>query len=146
MILMTQLSSHSEASGNLASSWARINSRMRDTTVPQRHAIHGIYNSIEKSMAAPKPNWASIERAIREFPGATPAQKRLIATLRNALTRAKASKKPRKVLDEILPVIGSWGDTLSQERVHEYLRSIAACGSIIAEKFASNRPQPLAFG
>jgi hypothetical protein len=119
---------------------------MEDTTAEQRHAIRGIYDSIEQSMARGKPNWASIETAIKAFPGAIPTQKRLITTLRNALERAKASKNPLKVLDEVLPVIGSWGDTLSQKVVHEYLRSIAACGSIVVERFASNRPQPLAFG
>jgi hypothetical protein len=48
------------------------------------------------------------------------------------------SKAPEPILNDILAVVGSWGDTIKEEEVLAYLRAIAISGSLMVEIFASN--------
>src|SRR6266576_1653132 len=66
---------------------------------------------------------------IKLFPDPFPLQKKILRETRRAFDKAKNAEKPRPILEEILVVLCSWGDTLEEAQVLAYMESISQHGT-----------------
>jgi hypothetical protein len=62
---------------------------------------------------------------IKLFPDPSPLQKKILKQTRRAFDKAKSAETPRPILEEILVVLCSWGDTLEETQVLAYMEAIS---------------------
>ena len=72
----------------------------------------------------------SMGELMNSFPKPSKIQCAILAEIRKACARKEWSG-----LTEILAILGSWGDTLSEEDVLRYLRDVTRTGTMMAEVF-----------
>jgi len=66
---------------------------------------------------------------LKLFPDPSPLQKKILREARRGFETAKKAEKPRPMLEEILIVLCSWGDTLEETQVLAYLQAITEHGT-----------------
>jgi hypothetical protein len=72
----------------------------------------------------------SMDELMESFPNPSKIQRAILAEIRKACAR-----KEWNGLEEILAILGSWGDTLSEQDVLRYLRDITRSGTMMVELF-----------
>jgi hypothetical protein len=111
---------------------------MGDLDAKQSRAVREFvraFSQLIRDSAKPKKELASL---VDNFPGPSPLQRKILEEIPRACVKAVNSKAPEPILNDILAVVGSWGDTIKEEEVLAYLRAIAISGSLMVEIFASN--------
>ena len=63
------------------------------------------------------------------FPDPSPLQKKILRETRRAFRETKETESPKGMLEEILMVLCSWGDTLEETQVLAYMQAIAEHGT-----------------
>jgi hypothetical protein len=110
-------------------------------TAEQQKAIGKICRAFSRKLdKGAKPGPFLIE-LIETFPDPTPLQKKIIKETRRTFARASQAEKPSPMLEEILMVLCSWGDTLEETDVLSHLTAITESGSYLRETHARNQPQ-----
>src|SRR5438105_3139091 len=109
-------------------------------TAEQQKAIGEICRRFARKLdTGAKPGPFLIE-LINTFPEPTPLQKKIISETRRAFDRASQAEKPKPMLEEILTVLCSWGDTIEETDVLSHLMAITESGSYMDKTHATNRP------
>jgi len=106
-------------------------------TPEQQKAIGEICRAFSRKLdTGAKPGPFLIE-LIKEFPDPTPLQKKIMRETRRAFESAARAENSRPILEEILMVLCSWGDTIEETDVLSYLRAIEESGSYMREAHAT---------
>jgi hypothetical protein len=108
-------------------------------TAEQQKAIGEICRAFARKLdTGAKPSPFLIE-LIKTFPDPTPLQKKIIKETRRAFDKASQAEKPRPMLEEILMVLCSWGDTIEETDVLSHLMAITESGSYMRETHATDQ-------
>jgi hypothetical protein len=115
--------------------------RVTTITAEQQTAIGEICRAFSRKLdTGAKPGPFLIE-LIKAFPDPAPLQKKIIRETRRAFDRASQVENPRPILEEILTMLCSWGDTIAETEVLSRLMAITESGSYKRETQATNQPQ-----
>jgi hypothetical protein len=110
-------------------------------TAEQQKAIGEICRAFTRKLDKGARPGSFLIELIKTFPDPTPLQENIIRETQLAFERASHAEKPRPMLEEILTVLCSWGDTIEETDVLSHLMAITESGSSIREMDATNQPQ-----